>query len=61
MEIHKPKFVKGFIEEILVIVIGISLAVTAERIVESFQHQKEEKGVVSRMIQELKRDSSDLA
>lgn len=61
MEIHKPKFVKGFIEEILVIVIGISLAVTAERIVESFQHHKEEKGVVSRMIQELKRDSSDLA
>jgi len=61
MEIHKPKFVKGFIAEIFVIVIGISLAVTAERIVESFQHQKEEKGVISRMIQELKRDSSDLA
>lgn len=61
MEIHKPKFVKGFIAEIFVIVIGISLAVTAERIVESFQHQKEEKGVIRRMIQELKRDSSDLA
>lgn len=61
MEIHKPKFVKGFIEEILVIVIGISLAVTAERIVESFQHHKEEKGVVKRMILELKRDSADLS
>lgn len=61
MEIHKPKFVQGFIEEILIIVIGISLAVTAERIVESFQHHKEEKGVVGRMIQELKRDSADLA
>ena len=34
MEIHKPKFVKGFIEEILIIVIGISLAVISERIVE---------------------------
>ena len=61
MEIHKPKFVKGFIEEILVIVIGISLAITAERIVESYHHHKEEKGVITRMIQELKRDSSDLA
>lgn len=61
MEIHKPKFVQGFIEEILIIVIGISLAVIAERIVESFQHHKEEKGVVGRMIQELKRDSADLA
>ena len=61
MEIHKPKFVSGFIEEILVIVIGISLAVTAERLVEYFQHHKEAKGVVRRMITELRRDSSDLA
>jgi hypothetical protein len=61
MEIHKPKFVTGFIEEILVIVIGISLAVTAERLVEYFQHHKEAKGVVRRMITELRRDSSDLA
>jgi hypothetical protein len=60
MEIHKPKFVTGFIEEILVIVIGISLAVMAERIVEYYQHHKEEKGVVKRMIVELRRDSSDL-
>ena len=61
MEIHKPKFVSGFIEEIFVIVVGISLAVTAERLVEYFQHHKEAKGVVRRMIAELKRDSSDLA
>ena len=59
MEIHKPKFVKGFIEEILIIVIGISLAVISERIVEYFQHRKESKSVISRMITELKRDSSD--
>ena len=56
MEIHKPKFVTGFIEEILIIVIGISLAVTAERIVEYFQHHKEAKGVVTRMVTELRRD-----
>lgn len=61
MEIHKPKFVTGFIEEILIIVIGISLAVTAERIVEYFQHHKEAKGVVTRMITELRRDSADLS
>ena len=61
MEIHKPKFVKGFIEEILIIVIGISLAVISERIVEYFQHRKESKSVISRMITELKRDSSDLS
>jgi len=60
MEIHKPKFVTGFIEEILILVIGISLAVTAERIVEYFQHHKEAKSVMTRMITELKRDSSDL-
>jgi hypothetical protein len=46
MEVHKPKFVKGFIAEILVIVIGISLAVTAEHIVENYQHHKEESGVI---------------
>jgi len=61
MEVHNPKFVKRFIEEILVVVIGISLAVTAERIVQTFQQQKEEKGVISRMTQELRRDSIDLA
>lgn len=61
MEVHNPKFVKRFIEEILVVVIGISLAVTAERIVQTFQQQQEEKGVISRMTQELRRDSIDLA
>ncbi|MBM3168469.1 MAG: hypothetical protein FJY17_02855 [Bacteroidetes bacterium] len=61
MEVHNPKFVRRFIEEILVVVIGISLAVTAERIVQTFQQQKEEKGVISRMTQELRRDSIDLA
>ena len=60
MEVHKPKFVKGFIAEILVIVIGISLAVTAEHIVEIYQHHKEESGVIKRMVIELQRDSSDL-
>ena len=60
MEVHKPKFVKGLIAEIFVIVIGISLAVLAERMVEHFQHQKESKGVISRMITELRRDSMDL-
>jgi hypothetical protein len=60
MEVHKPKFVKGFIAEIFIIVIGISLAVTAERLVEHFQHRKESKGVITRMIAELRRDSVDL-
>ena len=61
MEVHKPKFVKGLIAEIFVIVIGISLAVIAERIVEHYQHRKEAKGVIARMIAELRRDSVDLA
>ncbi|MFM7630046.1 MAG: hypothetical protein ACKO44_11055 [Algoriphagus sp.] len=61
MEVHNPKFVRRFIEEILVVVIGISLAVTAERIAQTFQQQQEEKGVISRMTQELRRDSIDLA
>lgn len=60
MEVHKPKFVKGLIAEIFVIVVGISLAVTAERMVEHFQHRKEAKGVAKRMVAELRRDSADL-
>jgi hypothetical protein len=60
MEVHKPKFVKGLIAEIFVIVIGISLAVLAERMVEHFQHRKEARGVASRMVAELRRDSADL-
>lgn len=60
MEIHKPKFVKGLVAEIFVIVVGISLAVLAERLVEHFQHRREAKGVITRMIAELRRDSIDL-
>ena len=60
MEVHKPKFVKGFFLEIVVIVIGISLAIGAERWVEHARESKEAKRVMTRMIAELARDSSDL-
>jgi hypothetical protein len=60
MEVHKPKFVKGFFLEIVVIVIGISLAIGAERWVEHARETKEAKRVMTRMIAELARDSSDL-
>jgi len=60
MEVHKPKFVKGFFLEIVVIVIGISLAIGAERWVEHTRESKEAKRVMTRMIAELARDSSDL-
>jgi len=60
MEVHKPKFVKGFFLEIIVIVIGISLAIGAERWVEHARETKEAKRVMTRMIAELARDSSDL-
>ena len=61
MEVHKPKFVVGFAEEILVIVVSICLALLAERTVEHYQHRLEAKGVAKRMIEELRRDSADLA
>jgi len=61
MEVHKPKFVVGLAEEILVIVVSICLALLAERTVEHYQHREEAKGVTKRMIEELLRDSSDLA
>lgn len=61
MEIHKPKFIKGLIAEMFIIVVSIILAVSAERWVEHLQHQKESKGVMHRMIAELRRDSADLA
>jgi len=60
MEVHKPKFVKGFFLEIVVIVIGISLAIGAERWVEHTRESKEAKRVMTRMVAELARDSSDL-
>jgi hypothetical protein len=61
MEIHKPKFVKGLALEVFVIVVGISLAITAERLVEAARDASEAKRVMTRMIVELARDSSDLA
>ena len=61
MEVHKPKFVKGFVEEILVILISISLALLAERTVEQYHNHHEAKGVARRMVEELRRDSTDLA
>lgn len=60
MEVHKPKFVKGFFLEIIVIVLGITLAIGAERWVEHVRESKEAKRVMTRMIAELARDSSDL-
>ena len=60
MEVHRPKFVKGLIEEILIIVISISLAVGAERIVENWVHNKEGKEALINLKTELIRDSIDL-
>ncbi|MGI9138886.1 MAG: hypothetical protein ACR2IM_07585 [Sediminibacterium sp.] len=59
MEVHRPKFIKGFVEEILVILISISLAVTAERIVEHYVHNKEGKEALDRLAAEMKRDTKD--
>lgn len=61
MEIHKPKFVKGLALEVFVIVLGIGLAIAAERLVDSARDASEAKRVMTRMITELARDSSDLA
>ena len=55
MEIHKPKFVKGLALEVFVIVVGISLAITAERLVEAARDASEAKRVMTRMIVELAR------
>ena len=60
MEVHRPKFAKSLIEEILIIVISISLAVGAERIVENWLHNKEGKESLKRLRTELIRDSLDL-
>jgi hypothetical protein len=59
MEVHRPKFIKGFVEEILVILISISLAVTAERMVEHYVHNKEGKEALDRLAAEMKRDTKD--
>ena len=61
MEVHRPKFIKGFVEEIFVIVISISLAVLAERAVENWIHHKESKESLIRLRAELIRDSVDLS
>ena len=61
MEVHRPKFIKGFVEEILVILISISLAVVAERMVEHYVHNKEGKEALSRLAAEMKRDTEDFA
>jgi hypothetical protein len=60
MEVHRPKFLKGLLEEIFVIVISISLAVIAERIVESWLHNKEAKESMVRLNGELIKDTMDL-
>ena len=60
MEVHRPKFIKGLIEEIFVIVISISLAVLAERGVEKWSHNKEGKEALDRLKTELEKDAMDL-
>ena len=61
MEVHRPKFIKGLVEEIFVIVISISLAVLAERTVENWIHKEESKESLIRLRTELIRDSIDLS
>jgi hypothetical protein len=59
MEVHRPKFIKGFIEEVIIILVSISLAVTAERMVEHYVHNKEGKEALVRLAAEMKRDTED--
>jgi hypothetical protein len=59
MEVHRPKFIKGFFEEVFVILISISLAVTAERMVEHYVHNKEGKEALGRLASEMKKDAED--
>jgi hypothetical protein len=59
MEVHRPKFIKGLLEEIFVILISISLAVAAERIVENYIHNKEGKEALTRLSAEMARDAAD--
>jgi hypothetical protein len=60
MEVHRPKFLKGLIEEVFVIVLSISLAVIAENIVEHYHHKNESKEALIRLKTELKKDMMDL-
>jgi hypothetical protein len=59
MEVHHPKFVKGFLEEVVIILVSICLAVAAERIVEHYIHAKQGKSALVRLAAELKRDTED--
>lgn len=59
MEVHRPKFLKGFIEEVSIILLSISLAVAAERMVEHYVHTKQGEAALIRLAAEMKRDAAD--
>jgi hypothetical protein len=59
MEVHRPKFLKGFIEEVSIILLSISLAVVAERMVEHYVHTKQGEAALVRLAAEIKRDADD--
>jgi hypothetical protein len=59
MEVHRPKFFKGFIEEVSIILLSISLAVVAERMVEHYVHTKQGEAALVRLAAEMKRDAAD--
>jgi hypothetical protein len=59
MEVHRPKFLKGFIEEVSIILLSITLAVAAERMVEHYVHTKQGEAALVRLAAEMKRDAAD--
>jgi hypothetical protein len=59
MEVHRPKFLKGFLEEVSIILLSISLAVVAERMVEHYVHTKQGEAALVRLAAEMKRDAAD--
>ena len=59
MEVHRPKFLKGFLEEVSIILLSISLAVVAERMVEHYVHTKQGEAALVRLAAEMKRDVED--
>jgi hypothetical protein len=59
MEVHRPKFLKGLLEEVFVILLSISLAVIAERMVEHYVHTKQGEAALVRLAAEIKRDAAD--
>lgn len=59
MEVHRPKFLKGLVEEVFVILLSISLAVAAERMVEHYVHTKQGEAALVRLAAEMKRDVAD--